>query len=167
MSISGALLLCGHQRIHGSMDTVAARIDWILKTKGLSARGLSLAASLSQSHVGQIRRGQIGVNASAEVLAKIADAAGVDVEWLISGRGSPERREPKGRPPEDRLQALENAVAEGLARTPGRWSGYVVEMMRRAVRDTDLDCDAAEWERRLDQAEAGLGPVRTSRAKGE
>ena len=62
---------------------------WIVDNRGFSRRGLSLAAGLSQSHVGQIIRGDKKGRVSHSVLAAIAKAAQVNLTWLATGEGSP------------------------------------------------------------------------------
>lgn len=56
--------------------------------KKWNAKTLSLAAGLSQNHVGQFRRGEVR-GGQSETLDAIAKAAGVSTEWLVSGRGEP------------------------------------------------------------------------------
>src|SRR5690606_8018057 len=71
------------------MSTLSERMAWVLELNGDSARSLSLRAGLSQSHVGQIKRGDVGKRTSPEVLMKIAEAANVDYTWLSTGEGLP------------------------------------------------------------------------------
>lgn len=85
---------------------LADRVQWILEHRGVSARGLSLAAGLSQSHVGQIVRGQIKGQVSPDVLSSIARAGQVDLVWLLTGEGEPEGT--PDTPPETRLERDED-----------------------------------------------------------
>ena len=55
----------------------------------MSQRALSLAAGLSQSHVGQIIRGQIKGAVAPDVIEALAEAGKVDLTWLLTGRGEP------------------------------------------------------------------------------
>lgn len=70
------------------METVADRIRWILETRGLSARALSKRAGLADGHVSMILRGLVGKGVTAETLAQIARAGGVNAGWLATGEGS-------------------------------------------------------------------------------
>ncbi len=78
------------------VSSLAERLQWILdnrldaKGKAWSRRSLSLAAGLSQSHVGQLIRGTLGDRPAAETVAAIAAAAQVDVVWLMTGTGGPD-----------------------------------------------------------------------------
>jgi transcriptional regulator with XRE-family HTH domain len=71
---------------------LASRLRWILRMRGWSQRKLSKKASLSAAHIGQIlARAKKGGGESIETdtLTSIANAAGVSVDWLASGRGAP------------------------------------------------------------------------------
>jgi transcriptional regulator with XRE-family HTH domain len=66
------------------VDTIADRIRSILRERGWSERALSERAGLSPVHIGKILdRG--GGRAGADTLARIASAAGVSLDWLITG----------------------------------------------------------------------------------
>lgn len=56
----------------------------------MKAQPLSIRAGLAPGHVGLIINGRVKGNVSPETLRKIAEAAGVDYEWLATGQGSPE-----------------------------------------------------------------------------
>ncbi len=76
------------------VTTLGDRIDWILEHcrapsgDKWNAKSLSLASGLSETHVGQFKRGTVK-RGQGETLAKIAVTAGVSAEWLITGKGEP------------------------------------------------------------------------------
>ena len=73
------------------MKTLAERINWILETKGLSARALAIAANVSPNYIGLLRKGERGGRGlNGETARRIAAAGGVDLGWLQTGEGSPE-----------------------------------------------------------------------------
>jgi transcriptional regulator with XRE-family HTH domain len=61
--------------------------------RGLSASGLSGLAGLSQSHVGQIERGEVRLP-SGEVVLALAEKLHVSVRWLLTGKGLGPMRSP-------------------------------------------------------------------------
>lgn len=75
-------------------DTLAERIKWILDNcrtvegKPWTAKDLSLAAGLTQSHVGQIKRGTVA-GGNSDTIKAIARAAAVSAGWLLTGEGQP------------------------------------------------------------------------------
>jgi transcriptional regulator with XRE-family HTH domain len=82
------------------VDTLSDRVRWILDNtrspsgEKWSGRALSNAAGLkSSAHVGMIVRGT-AVDVKVDTLAAIARAAGVSLEWLSTGHGSPSGPEP-------------------------------------------------------------------------
>jgi len=81
-----------------AVPTLAERMRQAIELSGLSARRLSLAAGLSQSHVGQLARGTTGKNPSYETLRAIAQAAKVSPRWLAEGIGTPHGPDPDGAP---------------------------------------------------------------------
>lgn len=66
------------------MTPLAKRLSEVREQRGLSRRGLSLQAGLTDSVVGQIERGAISDPSSA-TLAKLADVLGVTTDWLLKG----------------------------------------------------------------------------------
>ncbi len=69
-------------------DAVVARLEWLIKHLGTSARALSLKAGLTHTQVTQVlNRGSGG--AQVDTLRKIAVAAGCNFAWLIDGQGDP------------------------------------------------------------------------------
>jgi len=69
-------------------DGIAKRLRWIVENRAEgNARELARKANLaSESHVSLIlARG--GENASATVLARVAEAGGVQLLWLVTGTG--------------------------------------------------------------------------------
>ena len=78
-----------------TMRTLAERLTWVVDHTGpdgwpWTRRGLSAAAGLSQSHIGQILRGTVtGQAVSRETISGIARATGVNPTWLWCGDGDP------------------------------------------------------------------------------
>lgn len=75
--------------------TLMERIDWILAARQVSARDLSRQAGLSHSTIGgiRIRAEKLPTgkdpNVATETLKAIAQAGGVDFNWLATGEGAP------------------------------------------------------------------------------
>lgn len=66
-------------------------LRWILATRKLSQRALSLKAGRSHSHVGQILSGRVDpTSVQLDVIEDIARAGDIPVEWLLTGKGLPE-----------------------------------------------------------------------------
>jgi transcriptional regulator with XRE-family HTH domain len=76
------------------VETLAERMKWILKNcladdgTTWTAVRLSLAAGLTQTHVGQIARGTVK-NPGNDTLEAIAKTARVSYRWLGTGEGRP------------------------------------------------------------------------------
>lgn len=158
------------------METLSDRLKWILQVRQKSARGLSLDAGLSQSHVGQIIRGTIKGEVSVTVLAAIAKASDVELRWLMTGEGNPPGDDapapaaaqppapakpadsaPESRPVKDpRYENLETVIRFRLRENPGRWSTKALDAVRSIRLEADEDPSNAEWERRLDAFESTL-----------
>lgn len=71
---------------------LSERIQHVMTTRGLTARGWSDLALLTPTHVsGILRRLKEDPEATVEIetLAKLAAAAGVSFEWLATGAGNP------------------------------------------------------------------------------
>lgn len=72
-----------------AVSTLADRIRLILHETGWSQRRLSREAGLpSESHIALILTGRIGEGVTADTLARIARAAGVELGWLQDGTGA-------------------------------------------------------------------------------
>lgn len=135
------------------VSTMAERVTWVLQNttnpktgKKWSQRSLSLAAGLSQSHVGQILRGRLGENQRGNTAKKIAAAAGINHVWLMTGDGEPRLETVPARKLAAELcreaEVLEAAVLAVLAEAPTeaqrrwhtlRWASY---MQERALKMT-------------------------------
>ena len=69
-------------------NTLAGRIDWARKRLGLTRRALARKAGLSENMItAAISRGG---NFNGPTGLRVAEAAGVDYNWLATGKGSPE-----------------------------------------------------------------------------
>lgn len=89
----------------GGVKSLPDRLQWVLRERRISRRRWSLAAGLSQSHVGQLIRGDLEAP-SAESLHALARAAGVSFRWLATGEGSPDPIVEGERRPEQELPAV-------------------------------------------------------------
>jgi transcriptional regulator with XRE-family HTH domain len=110
------------------MDTVfvkdlTARIRTVLAELGITERELSRRAGLSSSAVWQILNERVR-SPKTESLVEIARVAGVEVEWLATGKG-PRRRKTPGPMP---AAIVEAAQAE-------RYSDAETEIAASLVRD--------------------------------
>ena len=68
--------------------SLAVRVAAARRGRGLSRRGLSLGAGLSQAITGQIERGDI-VSPGTATIEALAHALDVDPAWLAWGTGTP------------------------------------------------------------------------------
>ena len=68
------------------MRTLAERLKWARDRADLTARGLDKRAKLTPGHTAAIESGrrQDPTTTTAQALA---DALGVSLDWLVSGRG--------------------------------------------------------------------------------
>jgi transcriptional regulator with XRE-family HTH domain len=76
-----------------AVSTLADRIEWILKHRGITGRELSRRAGLGEVHVGQIlsrARKNPDVSVEAKTLEAIARGGVVNLQWLSTGDGSPD-----------------------------------------------------------------------------
>lgn len=98
------------------MTTLPERLQWILDQRGWSQRELARRAGLkSETHVGLLMKEKTRPN--AETMLRIAAAAKVRLEWLVSGE------EPIERPVSRRaiISNLIHPVVERVGRTLGHW----------------------------------------------
>lgn len=111
------------------METIAARLQWVLEQTGLSARALSLKAGLAGGHVGLILRGTVGKRLSDTTIVALAKAGGVSSEWLARGVGVPSLVLPSGATPPLHVEHTE------------RYSGRAEaeRLMRGVLPDQDVD----------------------------
>lgn len=110
-----------------TVRTLAERIDWVLKNRGLNMASWGLKAGLSRGVVSQALKregeGNGGGFGSVNNL-KLAEAAAVDPAWLSTGQGEPE---PGGRAvaqpslanPAIDTQQIANAAARMLVELDG------------------------------------------------
>lgn len=116
-------------------ENLADRVQSILDELKVSARELARKAGLSsESHVGLILAGRVK-RPSGDVLAAIAKAGNVELQWLTSGT-SPRRRSRRGEPTvetDERYEAIN--AARGMARAEGYDEAFV------STWDIALDAD--------------------------
>jgi transcriptional regulator with XRE-family HTH domain len=134
------------------MLTLAERIRWVLTHRNVSARKLSLKAGLSQSHVGQLARGQLGNQVSGPTLVAIAQAAGVDPMWLQTGEGSPEPAPEEERPD----PAPHRTEAARLAREDGVFEAAVLGVLAEDVTPETASRSVLWWALRMKGREVEL-----------
>jgi transcriptional regulator with XRE-family HTH domain len=128
-----------------------ARIQRVLDETGLDQKGLSLAAGLSQAHVGMILRGDVGAGVTNEVVTKLAAAVekhGWSATWLATGHGAARNLEhvEESDPYPERAKAL--AAAKLLGFDPRDIA--LVRAIPGFKSDTDLS--AADWHARVIRA---------------
>lgn len=116
--------------------SLAERVLWILKTRGLNARQLAIKAGLSHTYIGSLIKGNLS-NLTQASAVKIATAGGVDLTWLLTGEGSPE---PGLSSPAALTQALAllggriaDPVKEALRAEPPHPEWGVEEWLERAL----------------------------------
>ncbi|HEU4409688.1 MAG TPA: hypothetical protein VFS43_30820 [Polyangiaceae bacterium] len=80
------------------MGPLGERIAWILEHRGFrSRRALARAAGLSGAHIALVLNGERGLGARAA--KALAAAAGVRLEWLLTGEGAPDEASKAGGSP--------------------------------------------------------------------
>lgn len=72
-------------------QTLSDRLRIARKAADLTARELSKRAGLAEGHVAMIERGTVD-DGRVQTIAKIADALGVSLDWLVFGRGEGPRQ---------------------------------------------------------------------------
>lgn len=70
------------------LETFAERLNWARRAAGMSRRALSVKAGLAEPHVGMIER-NLEADPQGSTAAALAEALGVSIEWLVTGRGEP------------------------------------------------------------------------------
>lgn len=122
-------------------STLAERLQWILKERGFSQRGLSTQTGLAPGHVGVLMmrlRRDPNAGVETDTLRRIADGSGVSYEWLATGEGtaptSPRRPvEPAARKADDlaTLDLLAHALTTGT--TPALDGPSIAATVRRVI----------------------------------
>ena len=70
-------------------STLRGRVEYLLDlVPGLDAKQLSRLAGLASSHVGQMKRGEVG-SLHGDTAEKLALATGASRMWLCFGEGKP------------------------------------------------------------------------------
>jgi transcriptional regulator with XRE-family HTH domain len=92
---------------------LSERIAWLLTHKGWSQRDLAKEAGLSPNYISLLVKGARGGTRGLTLATakKIANAAGVDVQWVLEGVGEPVPGVGTGPVPHALAQAL--ALLEG------------------------------------------------------
>lgn len=99
---------------------VVRAIRWIIDNcrqpdgKLWNMRALSKAAGLNPVHVGQILSGEQSADITTKTATKIADAAGVNLTWFMTGEGEPiQQGQPVVRQKTSKERAIDAARALG------------------------------------------------------
>lgn len=74
------------------MSTLKERVEAVLELRGITAHAWSVEAGLSSAHVNMILAGR-SREPRRSTIEKLARAARVRTDWLMSGTGEPEPRE--------------------------------------------------------------------------
>ncbi len=144
------------------VKTVAERLAWILEQRGFrSRRALARATGLSPSHISLLMKGERGLG--LETAQAIANAADVDLVWLMTGAGGAEgqpKAEPCAEPVADPLPRRDQA----LALLKGSIDPQVHEALlkERTTKDWPLE----EWLARAKELQRLLKAFRKSVDKG-
>jgi len=113
-------------------SSLGERVEHVCALRGWSLNHLGEEAGLASGVVSRLARRSATVAGAPDTLARVADAAGVNIVWLMLGRGPIERDE-RGRPIKMRPE-LQTALEEAQKRQRGLpdefWS-----MATEAVRD--------------------------------
>jgi transcriptional regulator with XRE-family HTH domain len=72
-------------------SSLGERIDHICSLRGLSLNRLGEAAGIASGPMSRLSRREENMAGSPDTLTRIADAGGVNVAWLLAGRGPVER----------------------------------------------------------------------------
>lgn len=127
-------------------ETIGDRVEWICATLGISQSELARRAEMDRAHVSQIVRlskNEGAGNFRVETLKRIAVAANVRLEWLITGEGSPFKsasEETRDQSP-PRFDSLHNwsallASARVLQPTVPEWAWSAVARSNPALTDS-------------------------------
>lgn len=139
--------------------TLRERMLWVLDNRDLTQRSWSLAAGLSERHVSSIlTRSKTGeFRPDHATVVALAGAAGVDVQWLEDGVGSPGEDRPRVAREEPTLRAdppttgpLGRALLVAL--DPERHELEDLDAIRSALASADLSQRSA-----ADMVEAARG----------
>jgi hypothetical protein len=135
-------------------QALVARIDEVLAESHLSMRRWSNLAGLADSHLGQIRRGELSGDGRT-VMTALAKAAGVNVLWLAEGVG-PKRGDDSAVVRPSRYANLDRVLDYWSIKAPGKWSPATIDAIRATANHEPNDLDADAWETRLNAMEAVL-----------
>jgi transcriptional regulator with XRE-family HTH domain len=136
-------------------QALAARIDEILAETNLSMRRWSNKAGLSDSHLGQIRRGELKGD-SRSVITALARAVDINPLWLAEGVGPKRGREEARVERTGRYANLERVLDYWAMKSPGKWLPAAIDAVRATANHEPNDLDADAWEERLDATHAIL-----------
>lgn len=143
------------------------RIQQVMDEQKLSAREWSLRAGLSQSMVGQLRRGELSGKSWPTIVA-LAKAVGVNDLWLARGIGPKTGGERVERVERSvRYPNLERAIDYWAAKDPAKWSRAAIDAVRATANHETNDLSITDWEARLSAMTALLSGRRTLPAEAE
>lgn len=90
------------------MSTLKERVEAVLELRGITAHAWSVEAGLSSAHVNMILAGR-SREPRRSTIEKLARAARVRTDWLMSGTGEPEPREADAVEPRDPTPTVDAA----------------------------------------------------------
>jgi transcriptional regulator with XRE-family HTH domain len=141
-----AIKVCDMARIV-VMTSLADRVRWILRARGLSERSLGALAGVSKSYVQTLTSGS-NRNPTKSSLDKVARASGVRYDWLARGIGP--------REPYESSESVAPENAKDRAVAAARILGISEDVIQRVVKRDEThaaDPGALYWYHQI-EAEA-------------
>jgi transcriptional regulator with XRE-family HTH domain len=129
---------------------LAERVSLAFKRSGFrSLRAWSSAAGLSEGYAEHVASGRRGKRPNAEHLRKLAEAAKVDPQWLMTGVGSPDRE-----PPSTRLVVYDDpypsrAPVLAMAKVKKVDAAAIAALEAERLKESDGDPGEEYWRVRL------------------
>lgn len=146
---------CHHLRHAREVDTLLSRIEWVIaQGRVASGRAWAMSAGLSPSYIGTLLtrlRASPDADARREEIGKLANAAGVSVEWLVTGVGSPDGERVTER--DERYPS--RAAAARFARDAGLDEKAIALVLKERL-DADTDPGAMWWLEEIKRKHAEL-----------
>lgn len=95
-----------------SMANIGDRIRFVRKNKGFSQIEFSSQLEITQSFLSGLERGRY--QPTTDVLSRLANIYGVDINWLLTGQGKPETVRPPAIKAQSRVTELIGKMLEGM-----------------------------------------------------
>ena len=124
------------------MRTIAERLDYVIRKLGITDRELARRSGLAESHISLMKRRLQGAPGAVQLgtLTKVAEGAGVSLQWLIFGT------EGEGIPHDPAVNRAGAAVA---ARATGVWEHAVRSVLLDEVTPEQCERSQAWWMMRM------------------